>query len=197
MSRAAFAAQMEPAGLISHAGTQHAAPPRARDATSRCSGYDSLSLFRLRPVAFVGAPQVDVAEAEGIPPGVQHGAIEAQDAIASYACRRRSERGEAVIDAGAIGITDAGKQMPESERIFLARVGKEDAEQGVALRRSGGAKIKFGQSGAGRSGGVFEIGRGPDNLWASLADGARGDEGFVVVQLEAHPAHGRAQKAGA
>ena len=109
MSRAASPAQMEPAGLISHAGTQHAAPPRALDITSGCSVHDSLRLFRLRPVAFVGAPQVDVAEAEGIPPGVQHGAIEAQDAIASYACRRWSERGEPVIDDGAIGITDAGE----------------------------------------------------------------------------------------
>src|SRR5260370_25321869 len=108
MSRAAFAAQMEPAGLISHAGTQHAAPPRARDAPSRCSGYDSLSLFRLRPVAFVGAPQVDVAEAEGIPPGFQHGAIEAQHAIASYACSRRRERGEEVIYTGSLAIPDTG-----------------------------------------------------------------------------------------
>src|SRR5260370_23724959 len=140
MSRAAFAAQMEPAGLISHAGTQHAAPPRARDATSRCSGYDSLSLFRLRPVAFVGAPQVDVAEAEGIPPGVQHGAIEAQDAIASYACRRRSERGEAVIDAGAIGIADTREEMPKRKCIIFARVGKQDAEQGMAFLRRGRPK---------------------------------------------------------
>src|SRR5260370_34689876 len=86
--------------------------------------------------------------------------------------------------------------MPESERIFLARVGKEDAEQGMALRRSGGAKIKFGQSVAERSGGVFEIRRARTNLGASLADGARGDEGIVVVQLEAHPGHGSAPKAG-
>src|SRR5260370_34480175 len=119
MSRAASPAQMEPAGLISHAGTQHAAPPRARDITSRCSGYDSLSLFRLRPVAFEGAPQVDVAEAEGIPPGVQHGAIEAQDAVAGHACGRRSERGEAVIDGGAVGIAHAREEMPKSERIVL------------------------------------------------------------------------------
>jgi hypothetical protein len=55
----------------------------------------------------VGAPQRYIAEAEGVPPGVEHGAIEAQDALSSYASRWRGERGEAIIDAGTIRIANA------------------------------------------------------------------------------------------
>src|SRR6266567_7504939 len=87
--------------------------------------------------------------------------------------------------------------MPERECIVLARIHEEDAEQGMALRRSGGAKIKFGQSVAERSGGTFEIRRARTNLGASLADGASGDKGFVAVQLETYPAHRGAQESGA
>src|SRR5229473_8696378 len=69
---------------------------------------ESLGVGRpLRPVAFVGAPQVDVAEAEGTPPGVQHLPVEAEDAFAGNTFRRRSEPGEAVIEAGAISIAHA------------------------------------------------------------------------------------------
>jgi hypothetical protein len=69
-----------------------------------------------------GAPHENVAEAEGVPPRVEHLPIQAQGAVASYACRRWSERGEAIIDAGAIRIADAGEQVPNRERVFLAGV---------------------------------------------------------------------------
>src|SRR5439155_20889871 len=51
----------------------------------------------------VGAPQVDVAKAEGVPPGVEHGTVETEDALASDDRRGRSKRGEAIIDAGRSG----------------------------------------------------------------------------------------------
>ena len=77
-------------------------------------GHNLLDVGRaLRPVMLVGAPQVDVAKAEGVPPGVQHGTVEPEDALASDARWGRSNRGETIIDAGAIGVTDAGEQMPE------------------------------------------------------------------------------------
>jgi hypothetical protein len=71
-------------------------------------------------------PQVDVAEAEGVPPGVEHGAVEAEDAVASYVCGWRSERGEVIIDTGAIGFADAREQVPKGKRVILARVNEED-----------------------------------------------------------------------
>src|SRR6266851_10445945 len=90
---------------------------RRQDGRKQTVVNNSLGVGRaLGPIAFVGAPQVDVAEAEGVPPGVEHGAVEAEDAVASYGCGWRSERGEAIIDTRAIGFADAGKQMPESER---------------------------------------------------------------------------------
>ena len=92
-------------------------------------GHNLLDIGRaLRPVMLVGAPQIDVAKAEGVPPGVQHGTVETEDALASDDRRRRSKRGEAIIDAGAIGVTDAGQQMPEGENVALAGVREDDAE---------------------------------------------------------------------
>src|SRR6266566_1500589 len=94
------------------------------------------------PVVLERAPHENVAEAEGVPPRVEHLPIQAQDALAGYACRRWSERGEAIVHTRAIRIADAGEQMPKSERVALARVYQDDAKQGIALGRSSGCKIK-------------------------------------------------------
>src|SRR5260370_41686545 len=81
---------------------------RRQDGRKQKAVNNSLGVGRaLGPIAFVGAPQVDIAEAEGVPPGVQHWLIEAEDAVASYVCGCRGERGKAVIDAGAICVVDA------------------------------------------------------------------------------------------
>src|SRR5260370_3521085 len=57
---------------------------RRQDGNMETAVNNSLGGWRaLGPVALVGAPQVDVAEAEGFPPGVQHWLIEADDAVAS------------------------------------------------------------------------------------------------------------------
>src|SRR5258708_36093704 len=98
-----------------------------RYALSSCR--ESLGVGRpLRPVAFVGTPQVDVAEAERTPPGVQHLPVEAQDTFARYAFRRRSEGGQAVIEARPIGIAHAREQVPNGELVVLASVDQKDAE---------------------------------------------------------------------
>src|SRR2546429_2199057 len=116
-------------------------------------GHNSLGVGRaLRPVTLVGAPQVDIAEAEGAPPGVQHRPVEAQDAIASDVRGGRSKRGEAVIDARPIRFADAGEQMPERESVALARVREDDAKQGGTFHRRDGGKIKFRQGALKRSG---------------------------------------------
>jgi hypothetical protein len=117
---------------------------RRQDGSMETAVNNSLGGGRaLQPIAFVGVPQVDVAEAEGVPPGVQHWLIEAEDAVAGYGCGWRSERGEAIIDAGAIGVADAREQVPKSKRVVFARVNEKDAELGMALLRRGGSKIKL------------------------------------------------------
>src|SRR2546425_7526455 len=93
----------------------------------------------------VHAPEADVAVAEGVPPGVEDSAVEAENALAGYARGWRSERGEAVINTGAIRIADAREQMPERQSVVLTRIGEDDAEQDFAFRRRVGSEIKFGQ----------------------------------------------------
>src|SRR5260370_24043839 len=151
----------------------------------------------LQPFAFVGTPQVDIAEAEGAPPAVQHLPIEAQDAFARYAFRRRSKRGEAVIEAWAIGIADAREQVPKCESGIFPRVNEEDAEQSIAFRRRLRLEVESRQSVPKRCGRIFHVRRARANFRPCLADCSGGNERFVAVELEADPAHGGAQKAGA
>src|SRR5882724_4490316 len=159
---------------------------------------NSLGALRaVRPVALIGAPEADVAVVEGIPPGVEHLAVEAEDAFACYAGGWRCERGEAVIDAGAICIADAGEQMPKRQSVALARVHKNDAKQLAAFCRRVLAKIKSRERVTKGRCGVLEIRRAWADFRARSADRSGGDEGFVAAQLEADPAHGGAQKARA
>src|SRR5258705_2309634 len=145
----------------------------------------------------VHAPEADVAVAEGVPPGVEHLAVEAENAFAGYARGRRSERGEAVIDVGAILIADAREQMPESQSVVLARIGEDDAEQDFAFRCRVGSEIKFGQGSKKRRRGLFKVRCARTDFRAGCADGSSRDEGLAAAQLEADPAHGGAQKARA
>src|SRR6266849_10681349 len=98
---------------------------------SRSCGSNNLLGLRwgIGPVVLEGAPHENVPEAECVPPVVKHLPIQAQDAFASYACGWWSDRSEAIIDAGAIRIADAGEHMPKRERVFLARVNEEDPKQ--------------------------------------------------------------------
>src|SRR5260370_11719943 len=151
----------------------------------------------VQPCAFVGTTQVDIAEAEGAPPAVQHLPIEAQDAFARYAFRRRSKRGEAVIEAWAIGIADAREQVPKCESVIFPRVNKEDAEQSIAFRRRLRLEVESRQSVPKRCGRIFHVRRARANFRPCLADCSGGNERFVAVELEADPPHGGAQKAAA
>src|SRR6266571_1058768 len=149
------------------------------------------------PVVLEGAPHENVAEAEGVPPVVEHLAVQAQNALAGYACGWWSERGETIVHTRAIRIADAGEHMPKRERVFLARVNEEDPKQGVALCWRVHAKIKSRQGFAERSGSIFKIRCARADLWTRGADGASGDQRFVAVELEADPAESRAQEARA
>src|SRR5712664_1339281 len=101
---------------------------RRQDGNMETAVNNSLGGGRvLGPIAFVGVPQVDVAKTEGVPPGVQHWLIEAEDAVAGHGCGRRSERGEAIIDTRAISFADAREQVPKRESVILARINEEDA----------------------------------------------------------------------
>src|SRR5260370_39821232 len=60
---------------------------RRQDGNMETAVNNSLGVGRaLGPIAFVGPPQVDIAEAEGVPPGVQHWRNEAEEAVARYVC---------------------------------------------------------------------------------------------------------------
>ena len=73
---------------------------------------------------FPVTPGGDFAEAERIPPEVEHGLIEIEDSAASEARRRRNESSEARIDLGALGADGAREKMPEGQGVMRARFGK-------------------------------------------------------------------------
>src|SRR6266567_9273029 len=132
-----------------------------------CGSNNLLGVRRgIGPVVLEGAPRENVPEAEGVPPVVEHLPIQAQGAFAGYACGWWSERSETIIDAGAIRIADAGEQVPNRERVFLAGVNEEDPKQGVALCWRVHAKIKSRQSFAEGSGSIFKIRCARTDLWA-------------------------------
>src|SRR3989442_1633939 len=163
------------------------------------SGSNNLLGLRwgIRPIVLEGAPHENVPEAEGVPPVVKHLTIEAQNALAGYACRRWSVRGETIVHTRAFHIADAGEQVPKREHVFLADVNEQDTKQSVALCRRIHAKVKSRQSFAEGSGSIFKIRCARTDLWARGTHGASGDEGFVAVELEPDPAESRAQKARA
>src|SRR6266850_462535 len=164
--------------------------------SSRRTTYLLLGVRRtLGPVVLVHAPEPDVAVAEGIPPGVEHLAVEAENAFAGYAFGRRSECGEPVIDTGAIPITDAREKVPECQCVVLAGIDEDEPKQLAAFRRGVLAKIKSRQRVTKRRRGLFKIWCARANFRARRADRSGRDEGFMSVELEAHPAHGGAQKA--
>src|SRR5260370_12529033 len=149
----------------------------------------------LGPIAFVGAPEVDIAEAERAPPVVQHLPIEPQDAFACYALRRRSERSEALIESRAIRIADAREQVPKCESIIFPRVDEEDAKQSIPFGRGVRFEVESRQSVPKRSGSIFHVRRAGADLRTCLTDCSSGNKGFMAVQLEADPSHGGGQKA--
>src|SRR5882724_8493587 len=149
----------------------------------------------LRPVALVGAPEADVAVAEEVPPSVKHLSVEAEDAVASYACWGRGECSETVAYTRTICFVNTREQVPESESVVLARVGKDRAKQGAAFRGRVCAKIKSRQCVTKCGCGVFEVWGARTDFRARSADRPGRDEGFVADQLEADPAHRRAQEA--
>src|SRR6266850_7321835 len=166
--------------------------------SSRRTTYLLLGVRRpLGPVVLVHAPEPDVAVAEGIPPGVEHLAVEAENAFASYACWWWGERGEAVINPRAIRIADTREQVPKGERVALARIHKDDSQQGAALRWCVLGKIKTRERVTKGRRGLFKVRCARANFRAGGADRPGRDEGFVAVELEADPAHGGAQKARA
>ena len=67
------------------------------------------------------APQANVAKIESIPPGVEHRAVEVEDAVARDAVRRRNQRGESVENSGTVGVIRARQEMPEREAVVDAR----------------------------------------------------------------------------
>lgn len=86
------------------------------------------------PRLFPMTPEGDVAEVERVPPGVEHGDVEAEDTFAGYAGRRRNERSEAVVNGGAFCRAYAGEEVPERESVTRARFVQYEIEGGFAAR---------------------------------------------------------------
>src|SRR5260370_32682873 len=109
--------------------------------------------------------------------------MEEQDALARYAFRRRSKRGEVVREAWAIGIADAREQVPKGESVIFPRVNKEDAEQSIAFRRRLRLEVESRQSGPKRCGRIFHVRPSRANFRPCLADYSGGNEKFRAVEL--------------
>src|SRR6266851_8561051 len=148
-------------------------PPGSQSTSCRSNNLPDVRLG-IGPVVLESAPHENVSEAECVPPVVKHLTIEAQNALAGYACGRWSERGETIVHTRAIRIADAGEQVPNRERVFLAGVDEEDPKQGVALCWRVHAKVKSRQGFAEGSGSIFKIRCAWADLWACGTYGARG-----------------------
>src|SRR6202008_2466457 len=99
-----------------------------------------------------------IAVTERVPPRVQHLLVETQDALARNVCRRRSERGEPIINAGAFRVADTRQQMPQRKGIWFLRLMQHSFQQENSFLRRRFYKIKLGQSVSKGRGGAFEIG---------------------------------------
>ena len=153
---------------------------------------------RLRSgILFEETPEGDVAEIEGVPVEIEGLWIELHDGFAGEAERWRDEAGERVANLFAIGTVGAGEKMPESESIARAGLGENCGESGRGgagrLRRL----IEGVKGGDERGGGVFEIRSAGAEIAARGAHGTGGDKGLAAVEMEANPADGGANGAGA
>ena len=79
------------------------------------------------------APGGNFTEAQGIPPEIEHGLIEIEDAGSRDAFGRWNEHGEASVDLCALGSVGAEEKMPERKRIVRAGFGKYFGDSGAAL----------------------------------------------------------------
>ena len=146
---------------------------------------------------FPVTPGGDFAEAEGVPPEVEHGLVEIEDSSASDACRRRNEGGEAGVDLLTFRGGGASEEMPEGQGILLASSRKNCRERGVSGRRIFWTGIELLYPFAESRCGIFEVRNAGPEFGTRGAHGARGDERIVSVEMKADPAVGGAKSAGA
>ena len=81
---------------------------------------------------FPETPGGNFAEAERVPPEVEHGLIESEDSALGDAFRSWNEGGETRIDLGALGAVGAGEKVPEGQSIVRAGFGKNRGEGDAA-----------------------------------------------------------------
>ena len=103
-------------------------PPVSKTGTRRAihsaGGEELGSVNELLPLGFAPSPGLfpmtpegNVAEVERVPPGIEHGGVEAKDTFTGHSGRRRNERGKAVVYCGAVSAVDARQQVPEGEGV--------------------------------------------------------------------------------
>jgi hypothetical protein len=88
-----------------------------RNADEQTGRTKHFSGFAARPGTFPSAPQRNVTEVQLIPPQIQHVLVEAQNAVASDSRGRRNERRKTIVNAAAVRLVHAHKQVPKRERV--------------------------------------------------------------------------------
>src|SRR3989442_1823708 len=101
---------------------------------------DRLLLVSLRPAtvtllhpkrrwSFPHAPPIDSSQVELIPPEVEHLPVEMKNSLSRDALGRRNQLSHAIVHATPFCFVAAKQQVPQSQRLILARFGKDGRER--------------------------------------------------------------------
>src|SRR6266851_5662545 len=118
------------------------------------------------PCSFPVAPERDVAKIKGVPPGVEHRAVEAKDTVASHTGWWGNQPGEAIVHSGAFGDIDARKQVPQGEGISFSSFRQDSLQSGLTLESFFTGRVEPREGREKSGGSVFEIRRSGARLAA-------------------------------
>src|SRR5580692_10892677 len=150
---------------------------------------------RTAPCTFPPAPHGDIVESEFIPPAIQHCGIETHDTFLRHARRRRHKPRKPGVYNEPLRSISTRQQMPQRQRITLARLTENSAEIARALLRRVVFKIETRQCGTELRRCIFEVRRARAGIWLDGSYRARRDERLVPFQFESNPALRRSHHA--
>src|SRR4030095_8160701 len=113
-------------------GELHERSPRSPDT----SPNDSDLARELPPRTLPGAP----AEAEGVPPAVEHHAVAREHPLTCHPRGGRGQRGHPIIDGLAVRSLEPSEQVPERERVLFPRARQDLRERRAAPLRAPGPR---------------------------------------------------------
>lgn len=94
------------------------------------------------------APDRDVVESELIPPAIEHGLIEAEDAFLSDTGWWRRELLQAIEHTGALRGIHPRQQVPQGEGVAHSGLGENGCDVVGALLRACVLEVETGERGA-------------------------------------------------